>query len=162
VYLRYSESLPIRDILESLVKQIIERHHDLVPLIADGYATHQREGTKPSQQELMGLLAAFITSGKSLIFVLDALDEMRAEDRPVLLKLLASLNAKLFITSRPLDAIQKLYPDAQIFKISASQADIELHVREFLGHNPEVVDLLEGTDLEHHIAETIYQMSGGM
>jgi hypothetical protein len=110
----------------------------------------------------MGLLLAFIRNGKSLFFILDALDEMRTEDRPVLLKMLASLDAKLFITSRPLEAIQKQYPQAQIFQISASQADIELHVQEFLGHNPEVVTLLEGTDLEQHIGETIYQMSGGM
>jgi hypothetical protein len=154
--------LSIRDVLESLVKQIVERHDDLVPLIATVYAQHKKEGTKPTQQDLMGLLAGFITAGKSLFFVLDALDEMRAEHRPILLKLLASLDAKLFITSRPLESIQKQYPHAQIFQISATEADIELHVREFLGHNPEVVALLEGTELDKHIAGTIYQMAGGM
>jgi ankyrin repeat domain-containing protein 50 len=162
VYLRYSESLSIRDVLESLVRQIVERHDDLVPLITEVYARHKREGTKPAQEELMCLLAGFITAGKSLFFVLDALDEMRAKDRPVLLKLLASLDTKLFITSRPLEPIQKQYPHAQMFEISASRADIELHFQEFLQHSPEVVALLEGTELKQHIAETIHQMSGGM
>jgi ankyrin repeat domain-containing protein 50 len=154
--------LSIRDVLESLVKQIVERHNDLVPIIAEVYASHRREGTKPAQQELMGLLAGFIRAGKSLFFVLDALDEMRAEDRPVLLKLLASLDAKLFITSLPLETIQQQYPHAQIFKIRASRADIELHVQEFLRRSPEVLALLKGTDLEQHMGETIYRMSGGM
>jgi hypothetical protein len=154
--------LSIRDVLESLVKQIVERHHDLVPIIAEVYASHKREGTKPTQEELMGLLAGFITAGKSLFVVLDALDEMRVKDRPVLLRLLDSLEAKLFITSRPLEAIQRHYPHARIFEISASQADIELHVQEFLRHSPEVASLLEGTELEQHIAVTIYRMSGGM
>jgi hypothetical protein len=131
-------------------------------MIAELYSNHKKEGTRPSQHELMGLLAQFILAGKSLFFVLDALDEMRAEDRPVLLKLLASLDAKLFITSRPLDAIQKQYPHAQIFEISASQADVELHVQEFLRRSPEVVALLEGAKVKHHIGETIYRMSGGM
>jgi hypothetical protein len=154
--------LSTRDVLESLVRQIVERHNDLVPVIAEVYGRHKREGTKPTQQELMGLLVGFITAGKLLVFVLDALDEMRAEDRPVLLELLSSINANLFITSRPLDTIQQQYPDAQIFEISASQADIELHVQAFLRHSPGVVALLAGTDLEEHIGETIYRMSGGM
>ncbi|KAH6891916.1 hypothetical protein BKA70DRAFT_1325093 [Coprinopsis sp. MPI-PUGE-AT-0042] len=39
VYLRYSEPLTVREILESLVKQLVERHIDLVPVIeGDGCA----------------------------------------------------------------------------------------------------------------------------
>jgi ankyrin repeat domain-containing protein 50 len=144
------------------VKQIIERHEDLVPIIAGLYMKHKKEKTKPTQQELMNLLAEFVKHGKSLFFVLDALDEMRVEDRPLLLRLLASLDAKLFITSRPLDAVQKQYPQAQMFDIAASRADVELHVKDFLLHSPEVMALIEGSDLEQNLAEAIYQKSGGM
>jgi ankyrin repeat domain-containing protein 50 len=162
VYLRYSEPLSVRDILESLVKQIVERHDDLVDAIAGLYAKHKKEATKPSQQDLMAALADFVRRGKKLFFVLDALDEMRLEDRPVLLRLLASLDAKLFITSRPLDVLQKEYPQAQIFDIAARQADVDLHVQAFLQHSPEVRALLEGTDLQQHIAKMIHRKSGGM
>jgi ankyrin repeat domain-containing protein 50 len=162
VYLRYSEPLSVRDILESLVKQIVERHDDLVDAIAGLYTKHERESTKPSQKDLMVALAEFLTRGKKLFFVLDALDEMRVEDRPVLLRLLASLDAKLFITSRPLDVVQKQYPHAQFFDIAASQVDIALHVQNFLQHSPEVMTLLEGTDLEQNLAKMIHRKSGGM
>jgi ankyrin repeat domain-containing protein 50 len=162
VYLRYSEPLSVRDILESLVKQIAERHDDLVDAIAGLYTKHKRESSKPSQQDLTAALSDFVRSGKKLFFGLDALDELRAEDRPVLLRLLASLDAKLFITSRPLDVLQKQYPRAQIFDIVASQVDLDLHVQDFLQHSPEVMALLEGTDLEQNLAEMIHRKSGGM
>ncbi|KAH6894838.1 ankyrin repeat domain-containing protein 28, partial [Coprinopsis sp. MPI-PUGE-AT-0042] len=162
VYLRYSEPLSIRDILESMVKQIIERHDDLIPTIEALYARHEKEKTKPSQEELREVLQGFVQCGKTLFFVLDAFDEMRADDRPVLLNLLASLDAKLFITSRPLQALQRQFASARIFKIAASPSDLDLHIKHFLRHTPELMALLEGTDLEEHIAETIHQKSGGM
>ncbi|KAH6874828.1 ankyrin repeat-containing domain protein [Coprinopsis sp. MPI-PUGE-AT-0042] len=162
VYLRYSEPLDIRDILESLVKQIVERHIDLIPLIEVLYARHKQEGTKPSQQDLLEVLEGFIRHGKTLFFVLDTLDEMLAEDRALLLRLLASLNAKIFITSRPLEPLQWQYPHAQVFNIAASRSDLDLHIKHFLQHSPEVMVLLEGTDLEEQIAETIRRKSGGM
>ncbi|KAH6892819.1 ankyrin repeat-containing domain protein [Coprinopsis sp. MPI-PUGE-AT-0042] len=162
VYLRYSEPLAIREILESLVKQIVERHTDLIPSIEPLYARHQQERTKPSQQELTGVLEGFVVCGKTLFFVLDALDEMRVEDRPILLRLLASLDAKIFITSRPLEPLQRQFPDAQVFDIAASASDLDLHIKNFLQHSPEVMALIEGTNLEEQIAETIHRKSGAM
>ncbi|KAH6879714.1 ankyrin repeat-containing domain protein [Coprinopsis sp. MPI-PUGE-AT-0042] len=162
IIIRYLEPLAIRDILESLVKQIVERHDDLIPLIEAIYTRHKKERTKPSQQDLMEVLEGFIRNGKMLFFVLDAFDEMQAEDRPIVLRLLASLDVKLFITSRPLEPLQRQYSYAQIFNITASPSDLDLHIKHFLQHNPEVMALIEGTDLEEQIAETIHQKSGGM
>ncbi|KAH6894859.1 hypothetical protein BKA70DRAFT_793811 [Coprinopsis sp. MPI-PUGE-AT-0042] len=162
VYLRYSEPLAIRDILGLLVKQIVERHADLIPLVETLYASHKQERTKPSQQDLLEVLGGFVQCGKTLFFVLDAFDEMRAEDRPILLRLLASLDAKLFITSRPLEPLQQQFPSAQIFNIAANPSDLDLHIKNFLRHSPEVMALIEGTDLEEEIAETIHRKSGGM
>ncbi|KAH6894822.1 ankyrin repeat-containing domain protein [Coprinopsis sp. MPI-PUGE-AT-0042] len=162
VYLRYSEPLAVRDILESLVKEIVERHVDLIPSIEALYARHKQERTKPSQQELLEVLQQFIQCGKSLFFILDAFDEMRVEDRPILLNLLASLDAKIFITSRPLEALQRQFAGARVFKIAASPSDLDLHIKHFLRHTPELMALLEGTDLEEQIAETIHQKSDGM
>ncbi|KAH6894871.1 ankyrin repeat-containing domain protein [Coprinopsis sp. MPI-PUGE-AT-0042] len=162
VYLRYSEPLSIRDILESMVKQIIERHDDLIPTIKALYTRHEKEKTKPSQQELREVLQGFVQCGKTLFFVLDAFDEMRADDRPVFLNLLASLDVKLFITSRPLQALQQQFASTRVFKIAASPSDLDLHIKHFLRHTPDLMALLEGTDLEEQIAETIHQKSGGM
>ncbi|KAH6892835.1 hypothetical protein BKA70DRAFT_1324314 [Coprinopsis sp. MPI-PUGE-AT-0042] len=162
VYLRYSEPLAIRDILESFVKQIVERHPDVGFLIESLYALHKRERTKPSQHDLVGLLSQLAASGKTLIFLLDALDELQAEDRPILLGLLMSLNAKLFITSRPLETLQRRFPQAQVFDIAARPSDIDLHIREFLRHSPDLVELLEGSGFEERIIEAVHRKSGAM
>ncbi|KAH6902541.1 hypothetical protein BKA70DRAFT_1196098 [Coprinopsis sp. MPI-PUGE-AT-0042] len=151
IYLRYSEPLTIRDLLESLVKQIIERHSDLIPFVEGLYAKHQRERTRPSEQDLTGVLAEFIKCGKLLFFVLDALDEMRAEDRPILVNLLVTLGVNLFITSRPLETLQRQFPQAQTFNIAASPSDLDLHIKHFLRHSPDLVALLEGNDFKERI-----------
>ncbi|KAH6902525.1 hypothetical protein BKA70DRAFT_1434840 [Coprinopsis sp. MPI-PUGE-AT-0042] len=162
VYLRYSEPLSVRDVLESLVKQIIERHIDLAPLVQGLYAKHRQERTKPTQDDLMGVLAGFVHRGKLLFFVLDALDEMRAEDRPILVGLLSSLDVKIFVTSRPLETLQQQFPQAQVFNIAASPSDLDLHIKHFLQHCPDLVALLEGTDFEKRIVEAVHRKSGGM
>ncbi|KAH6906618.1 hypothetical protein BKA70DRAFT_1189984 [Coprinopsis sp. MPI-PUGE-AT-0042] len=162
VYLRYSEPLSIRDILESLVKQIVERHIDLIPIIEGLYVKHSQERTRPAQHDLVGMLAEFVKHGKSLFFVLDALDEMWAVDRPVLLRLLSSLDVKLFITSRPLETLQQQFPLAQVFNIAASTSDLDLHIKDFLRNSPDVMALLGGTEFEERIVETIHRKSGGM
>ncbi|KAH6903949.1 hypothetical protein BKA70DRAFT_582864 [Coprinopsis sp. MPI-PUGE-AT-0042] len=162
VYLRYSEPLSVREVLESFVKQILERHTDLGPLVESVYTAHKRERTKPSQEELHDLLSEFTRRGKTIFFVLDALDELRAEHRSALLGMIVSLGAKLFITSRPLETLQRQLPEAHVFKIAASPFDLDLHIKHFLRHSPDVVALLEGTDLEERIVEMIHQKSGGM
>ncbi|KAH6866169.1 hypothetical protein BKA70DRAFT_1580080 [Coprinopsis sp. MPI-PUGE-AT-0042] len=153
---------PSGTILESFIKQIVERHPDMVSLVETLYALHKRERTRPTQQDLVGLLSRFAALGKTLIFVLDALDELRAEDRPVLLGLLTSLSAKLFITSRPLETLQRRYPQAQVFDITARPSDIDLHIKEFLRRSPDLVALLEDSDFEERIAEAVHRKSGGM
>ncbi|KAH6891917.1 ankyrin repeat-containing domain protein [Coprinopsis sp. MPI-PUGE-AT-0042] len=87
---------------------------------------------------------------------------MRAEDRPMLVSLLASLDAMLFVTSRPLEALQRQFPQAHLFNIAASASDLDLHIKDVLRHSPEVLELLEGTDLEERIVEAIHRKSGGM
>ncbi|KAH6903976.1 hypothetical protein BKA70DRAFT_1403752 [Coprinopsis sp. MPI-PUGE-AT-0042] len=164
VYLRYSQPLTVRDVLESFVKQIVERHADLGPLVENLYLLHKRERTKPSQEELQDLLHTFIECGKTIFFVLDALDELRAEHRPVLLGILATLDAKLFITSRrsSLETLQQQLYQAEVFEIAATPSDLDLYIKDFFRHSPDVMTLLEGTDYEERIVEAVHRKSGGM
>ncbi|KAH6892843.1 ankyrin repeat-containing domain protein [Coprinopsis sp. MPI-PUGE-AT-0042] len=161
VYLRYSEPLAVRDILESLVKQIVERHADSIPIVQEIYAKHKREKTRLSQQDLMSLLSQLI-KGKVVYIVLDALDELRSEDRPILIGLLASLHVKLFITSRPLASLQKRWDQAQVFDITADPSDIDLVIQSFLCQSPDLMTLLDDSGMKSQVVETIRIKAGGM
>jgi hypothetical protein len=162
VYMRYTEPLTTRDILESLVKQIIERHEDLFPIVETLYAKHKRELTRPSQQDLLRLLSQFAELGKRLFFVLDALDELLSEERAIVLTLLASLDAKLLITSRPLPPLQQCFPGATIFEVAAHASDIDLLIQEYLLRNPDIKVLLQESNFEDHFKQRIRQKSGKM
>jgi ankyrin repeat domain-containing protein 50 len=144
------------------VKQIVERHPELGSLVETLYTVHKRERTKPSQEELQDLLHTFIERGKLIFFVLGALDELQPEHWPILLGILEMLNAKLFITSRPLDTLQRQLPQAQVFSIAATPYDLNLYIKEFYRHNPDVVALLEGTGYEGRISEAVHRKSRRM
>ncbi|KAH6890144.1 hypothetical protein BKA70DRAFT_1202173 [Coprinopsis sp. MPI-PUGE-AT-0042] len=162
VYIRYSEPLSIQDILLSFVKQIVERHPDIMPLVEALYATHKRERTKPTQDELVGLLSSFIQQGKEIFLVLEALDEFSAEYRRKLVDLLLSVGAKLFITSRPLHTLAQHFPHAHFFPIAAQPNDIDLLIKESIAQNAELEELIGHAGLEWQIASKIHQTSGGM
>ncbi|KAH6902662.1 ankyrin repeat-containing domain protein [Coprinopsis sp. MPI-PUGE-AT-0042] len=162
IYFRYSEPLSIQDILESLVQQIVERHSDFIALVENLYAKHKHERTTPSQYDLVRLLSELVKNGKTIFVVLDALDELAVQDRPILLELLASVEVKLFITSRPLETLQQNFSQAQFVKIEAHPSDIDLHIKESLRRNPDLKELVEGCEFENWIIETIHEKYGGM
>jgi ankyrin repeat domain-containing protein 50 len=163
-YLRYGDSMSIRDILESLVKQIIEDHEELSPQAEGLYKAHARKKTKPNQQELIELLSQFAQSGRMLIFVLDALDELLADHRSILVGILASLDAKILITSRQLATLQQHFPEAKMFDILAQASDIELLVQDFLRQSPDLSVLInaKGPSFRTKVVEAILDKSGGM
>jgi hypothetical protein len=86
LYIRYSDSTgaTVRDLLEVLVKQTLERHPDSFSLFNEVYGRHIREDTEPSKGEILGLLKRFTAKAETATFYfLDALDEApRSPSRP--------------------------------------------------------------------------------
>ncbi|KAH6890155.1 ankyrin repeat-containing domain protein, partial [Coprinopsis sp. MPI-PUGE-AT-0042] len=97
-----------------------------------------------------------------MFFILDALDELSSEDRRTLVELLASMDVKLFVTSRPLQALERHFPEAQFFDIAARPADITLLIKDSVRRNSELQELLSLPGLEEHTAHAIQQAAGGM
>ncbi|KAH6906597.1 hypothetical protein BKA70DRAFT_1105281 [Coprinopsis sp. MPI-PUGE-AT-0042] len=162
VYIRYSEPLSVQAILQSLVQQILERHADVAPLVESLYIRHQHERTKPSQQELVALISDFTRHGKTIFIVLDALDELSPDERRVLVELLSSTEVKLFITSRPLKALEGHFPDAQFFEITAHPPDVALLAKASICGNSELQDLLGHGELLEHVISAIQHAASGM
>ena len=166
VYIRYSDQdkLTIRGVLETLLKQTVEQHPDCVSLVQQAYETHLRHGTKPTEGELVELLSRLNQKMKAAFYVLDALDEAPVRIRLKLIQTLSSLGARLFITSRPLPALEAKLPSAFTFSIAAQDQDLDLHIEEKIADSEDLQDLLEqgGPSFKAHLVSTVKDKSGGM
>lgn len=166
VFFRYSErgDVTVRHILEILVKQTLERHPDCLALVESTYARHLRENTEPTEGQLLALLGQLTEGMKATFYVLDALDEAPTKIQMAVLKALASLNVKLFITSRPLETLRARFPQAHTFTIVAQDVDLDLHIAKQIDGSPDLQHLLDraGPWLREEIVSTIKKNCGGM
>jgi ankyrin repeat domain-containing protein 50 len=165
IYLRYSDSLglTVRQCLEILVKQTVEKHPACLRLAESVYAEHIRLKTRPTEEELLQLLKDCVIVVKAFYF-LDALDEAPLDIQASLVEKLSSTGAKLFITSRPMTTLQDRFPDAHHFAIAAQEYDIGLLINERLNRSHELDKVLEqgGAALRAHIESSIKQNCRGM
>ncbi|KAH6885662.1 hypothetical protein BKA70DRAFT_1574268 [Coprinopsis sp. MPI-PUGE-AT-0042] len=165
VYIRYSDhvEMTVQRVLEVFVKQIVERRPDFLPVVQGAYAPHIQDDTQPTESQLLGLLRQ-LTDHVATTFVLDALDEAPVEIQLDLAKKLTSLNCKIFITSRPLRAIETHFPNAHRFAITAQEGDIDLLMEQKLEKNANLQELLEGLEgtFQEEILSAIKRNCGGM
>ncbi|KAH6889058.1 ankyrin repeat-containing domain protein [Coprinopsis sp. MPI-PUGE-AT-0042] len=165
VFFRYSDrsEVAVRSILEILVMQTHERHPDCQALIEQAYSQHLRERTEPTEAQLLALLRQ-LTDGMAITFyILDALDEAPTKIQLAVVKTLASLNVKLFITSRPLKTVEANFLTAHTFDITAQDTDIDLHIAKGISENAELQRVLNANpSLRDEIISTIKGDCGGM
>ncbi|KAH6901145.1 hypothetical protein BKA70DRAFT_710785 [Coprinopsis sp. MPI-PUGE-AT-0042] len=167
LYIRYSDKTgaTVRDLLEVLVKQTLERHPASLPLFHEIYARHIRENTEPSEKEILGLLKRFTSElTMTTFYFLDALDEAPARVQADLLESLTSLNVKLFITSRPLKPLQARFPDAHHFPIVAQDSDLDVHIGKEMSRSMELQAIIATASpgLEGRITVAIKKKCSGM
>jgi hypothetical protein len=165
VYIRYSEraAMSVPNILEVFIKQILERRQDALPIADLVYAPYISDGKLPTESQLLGLVRQ-LTSEVPTTFVLDALDEAPIEIPFDLFRSLASLNCKIFITSRPLAVIEEQFPGAQRFPIVATEGDVDLLIKKRLERNPHLQAILGKVDesVRQDVLDTIKRKCGGM
>ena len=156
--------MTVRNVLEVLVKQSVERHGQLVPIAELTYAVHIREGTEPTEDELLGLLREFSTRMARTFYFLDALDEAPLEIQYDLVDRLVSLDVQVFITSRPMQDLKSTFPEVHSFRIVAQDEDIELHIAKRLQSCPRLHSLLDrgGVSLKETLVSTVKSKCGGM
>jgi ankyrin repeat domain-containing protein 50 len=164
-YFRYSDrsAVSVRNILEVLVMQTLERHPDCLKVIEETYAHHLRERTEPTEAELLGILRQLIKGMDLTFYILDALDEAPTRIQLTIVQTLASLNVKLFITSRPLGTVEANFPEAHTFRIVAQDVDIDLHIVKCIKENAELQHLFHvDPAFKEEVLSTIKQNCGGM
>lgn len=162
-FCRYTEQVPARDILAAMMRQALERHRSLLPIVARLWERHDIEGTKPSLDDLHIALAEVSKSFDHVFCVLDGLDEALDEVKQRLLGTLRSLNIRLFITSRPSDLLEAVIPVDDRIEVQAHQQDIAYLIEHSIELNPVFGALLKThPSLKYEVVQTIQQKAGGM
>ncbi|KAH6908129.1 hypothetical protein BKA70DRAFT_1427376 [Coprinopsis sp. MPI-PUGE-AT-0042] len=163
-YCRYTEPVPVQKILAALVRQLLERYPFLYPLVKPVYDEHSREMTKPSKDQLLELLRDISQVFETLFCALDGLDEAAPDTQFKLLDALSTVKASYFITSRPLEPLHSVLPNAQFFNIVARPEDIKLMVSQKLRESPRVASMLDagGHARQQEVVSKITFKSNGM
>lgn len=101
---------------------------------------------------------------EATFYFLEALDEAAPEVQLDLLEKLSTLDVKLFITSRPLAALEARFPSAHRFPIFAQDRDLDLHISKEISRSIVLQSVLDqpGSTLRAKIASTVKQKCGGM
>ena len=97
-------------------------------------------------------------------YFLDAMDEAPPDVQLDLLKKLSSLNVQLFITSRPMDALQARFPTAHCYPIRAQDHDLDLHINKEISRSVVLQDILNarGPELRERLTTKVKEKCGGM
>ncbi|TFK25936.1 ankyrin [Coprinopsis marcescibilis] len=164
-FCRYTERLMVIDILLALLRQLLERHPQVLPFLKPMYERHKRENTRPSEAEVVELLRRIASCGlfKQIFCILDGLDEAASDIQVDLLEILSSLPVNFFITSRPLDTLEDLVPNAQFLTIIASDPDIALLIDQKIHRMPALRKLLlNNAKLKAEVVSTVSSKSSGM
>ncbi|KAH6908111.1 hypothetical protein BKA70DRAFT_1280713 [Coprinopsis sp. MPI-PUGE-AT-0042] len=165
-YCRYTSPVPVRQILAALIRQLLERYPFLLPLVQPLYEQHQREKTKPSRNELLDLLRDISKVFDTFYCALDGLDEATEDDQFKLLDALSSVKANFFITSRPLESLRSLLPNARFFTVVAHDEDIQRLIDATIKQSPRLTAMLgaqaEGSSYRETIVAKITQKADGM
>ncbi|TFK25658.1 hypothetical protein FA15DRAFT_617116, partial [Coprinopsis marcescibilis] len=164
-FCRYTEPLMVIDILLAILRQLLERHPQVLPYVKPIYERHKRENTRPSEAEVVDLLRQIASSGlfRRTFYILDGLDEAASDIQVDLLEILSSLPVNFFITSRPLDSIKDLVPNARFITIIASDLDIALLIDQKIHRMPVLRKLLmDSATLKAKVVSMITSKSSGM
>ncbi|KAH0556570.1 hypothetical protein GP486_005573 [Trichoglossum hirsutum] len=119
-------------LLAILLRQLAEYHPSIPNSVKLLHASHMREKTRPSLQNLYDTLCDVAKSYKRLFLVVDALDECLDDTRRAVLLQLRNLQKTtgflLMVTSRYLDTLEQEFKgDAQI-KIQADAGDVDSYL----------------------------------
>ncbi|TFK19222.1 ankyrin [Coprinopsis marcescibilis] len=161
---RYTDPLTVEEILAGLLRQILEDHPQTIAYIQPLHDYHSLRKTRPSKQDLIGVLQAVFTSNlfDEKFCSLDGLDEAKSITQFELLDTLSQLPVNLLVTSRPLHLLEGKFLMADRFNILVQDSDIEHLIEEKVRQMPSLEGLLAQDEFKKWVVKTIIEKSSGM
>ncbi|KAL4783586.1 nucleoside phosphorylase domain-containing protein [Aspergillus varians] len=136
VYFNYKRhgAQKLRDVMASLLKQLLEDQPHLCDRVRDLYHKHRPVNSRPSSDELMQVTQGLLASYSRVFFVIDALDECQTADTcrdmfvSALFNLQAAYNVNILVTSREIPDITEQFAGSPRLEIRARREDIEMYI----------------------------------
>jgi len=131
-YRRQHEQKP-EDLFASLLKQFVQEQ-PIPDSVRTLYDRHKDKRTRPSLDEILGILQSEAAAYSRVFIIINAFDECQISDscRQRLLSGLFNLQVKcganLFITSRPISSIEKEFEGKPMLEIRASDEDVRRYL----------------------------------
>jgi ankyrin repeat protein len=158
----------IDDILASVLKQLTQCLSSLPDSIKSLYKQHNTRRTRPSRDEILGLLQSVLPIYSRVFLVVDALDECRASDgcRKRFVSELFNLQIKfginIFATSRHIPEIVNHFKASfsKEIEIRAKPEDVTRYLEDRIGNLPSCVQ--QNRQLQEDITTGISEAVDGM
>jgi hypothetical protein len=161
IYCQYNDQLSTKAILACMLKQMVERSQEVAQYVSVSlYENCLRLETQPSKSELLTTLQEAAQQCANLFVVIDALDELKDDVRPEVVRDLASLQQSLFMTSRSLSDVPLL--NGPGLHIRAPDDDFLTHISEKISCFPKLDRLLSTSGVRDEIITKIHSRCDGM
>ena len=156
----------LEDLFASLLKQFVQEQPSILDSVKTLYDRHKDRRTRPSLDEILGILQTVAAASSRVFIVVDALDECQVSNgcRQRFLSGLFNLQAKcgvnLFTTSRLLSSIEKEFEGTSKLEIRASEDDVRRYLDGHLFRLPGFV--ARSLELQEEIKTDIIKAVDGM
>ncbi|KAJ4182613.1 hypothetical protein NW759_017119 [Fusarium solani] len=156
----------IGDLLASVLKQLTQCRSSLPDSVKNLYDRHKTKRTRPSLDEILGLLQSVAAMYSRVFIIVDALDECPASDgcRTRFLSELFNLQTRhgtnIFATSRFIPEIMDRFKTSLSIEIRASPDDVARYLEGHIGQLPSFVR--QDRQLQEEITTGISEAADGM
>jgi len=142
----------------------MERRPHVSSDIETVYTKHQKEASRPHEQELLELLQKLKRFFRQTYIIIDAMDEASDDTRDRLLRALLSLQVNLLLTSRLSNLSKHLPENALFIRMEAlNRHDIELFISKKFQESTRLLDFLKGKEeFRKKICAEVMEKSNGM
>ncbi|KAJ7153991.1 hypothetical protein C8R43DRAFT_885171, partial [Mycena crocata] len=167
VYLNHKEAEQLQspeELLASIWRQLVFRRPITVK-VQELYEEHHEPRTRPSMEDIYGVLCSIVTEYSKVFLIVDALDEYPNRKQKILLGKFAALGptVNIMVTSRPHVDVPSALGNPQRLEIQATAEDIRRYVNTQITKSPQLSEHIQASpELQQKIETLSIEHSKGM
>jgi len=151
----------LKDLLSSLLKQLVLEQESVPDIVRDLYESHKTNRTRPSFKEISTALQSVTSIYSRVFIIIDALDECQVSEEcrsrliSEIFNLQAKTGANLFATSRFIDQITERFKWSIRLEVRARKEDIRRYLDDRISHSESRTLKDSGEEIKTGIVEAV-------